>query len=175
MLGVKIICAVSRFTYIYVHVEDRKIAPIVLLLYFLKSFYLPPYTQYVLYMFYIFRTVITVLAFWYSIFLLYGCDILFPYWSNWTMMGVWHEEKFTDGPVKVTYMSFFPQIIYVYIFKKEHKMWMSWFCTNTVASLEGGWRSVVIYYLYYSVYSFQYIWAISVFCWFRQLVPVESL
>lgn len=41
VLGVKIICAVSRFTYIYVHVEDRKIAPIVLLLYFLKSFYLP--------------------------------------------------------------------------------------------------------------------------------------
>jgi hypothetical protein len=40
-VGCKIICAVSRFTYIYVHIEDRKIAPIVLLLYFLKSFYLP--------------------------------------------------------------------------------------------------------------------------------------
>lgn len=37
-------------------------------------------------------------------------------------MGVECEEKFTDGPVKVTCMSFFPQIIYLYIFEKEHKM-----------------------------------------------------
>jgi hypothetical protein len=34
---------------------------------------------------------------------------------------------------------------------------MSRFCMNMVASLEGGLKSIVIYYLYYSVYSFQYM------------------